>query len=159
MQTTKEGANLLSQNERLNHDQFNAQALKRERKFPLAQEQIKTDFSEIIAENFGANATYVETLLARWQSNPALVDESWRAYFEELIGPNGDGARATKAEATTTPQTDRDRAAVAKQPAQKSVPPAGRGPQTGSPAGVQDAGGSAPRTEVIPIRGAALKIV
>src|SRR2546421_9034623 len=83
-----------------------------------------------------ANATYVETLLARWQSNPALVDESWRAYFEELIGPNGDGARATKAEATTTPQTDGDDAAVAKQPAQKSVPLAGRGPQTGSPAGV-----------------------
>jgi len=58
----------------------------------LAQEQIKTDFSEVIAENFGANATYVETLLARWQSNPALVDESWRSYFEELVGTNGDSA-------------------------------------------------------------------
>src|SRR2546421_5087574 len=147
MQTTKEGANLLSQNERLNHDQFNAQALKRERKFPLAQEQIKTDFSEIIAENFGANATYVETLLARWQSNPALVDESWRAYFEELIGANGDSVKATEAEPAPAPQTDgNSAAAAAKTPAQRSVPPA-------------VAGGSPRRTEVIPIRGAALKIV
>src|SRR6267154_2493653 len=112
--------------------------------FFLAEEQITTDFSEIIAENFGANATYVETLLARWQSNPALVDESWRAYFEELIGSNGDGSRTAKAETATTPQADGDAAAVAKAPAKPSVPPA-------------IASGSAPRTEVVPIRGAALK--
>ena len=112
----------------------------------MAQEQIKTDFSEIIAENFGANATYVETLLARWQSNPSLVDESWRAYFEELIGANGDGVRTAKAETPTAPQTDGDGAAVAKAPEKRSEPPA-------------VAGGPAPRTEVIPIRGAALKIV
>src|SRR5262247_2287967 len=49
-----------------------------------------SNVSEFIAENFGANATYVESLLARWQSDPSLVDESWRAYFEELVGPNGD---------------------------------------------------------------------
>jgi len=48
----------------------------------LAKEQTKTDLSELIAENFGANATYVETLLARWQSDPAMVDESWRNYFD-----------------------------------------------------------------------------
>src|ERR1043166_9386457 len=59
---------------------------------PLAQDQSTTDFSEIIAENFGANATYVETLLARWRSNPSLVDESWQSYFEELVGSNGDAA-------------------------------------------------------------------
>src|SRR5204863_9650913 len=62
--------------------------------FPLAQDQTTTDFSEIIAENFGANATYVETLLARWRSNPSLVDESWRSYFDELVGSNGDAAAA-----------------------------------------------------------------
>jgi 2-oxoglutarate dehydrogenase complex dehydrogenase (E1) component-like enzyme len=61
----------------------------------LAQE-ITSDYSEVIAENFGANATYVETLLARWQSNPSLVDESWRAYFEELVGSNGDAAASTE---------------------------------------------------------------
>ena len=49
-----------------------------------------SDLSEIIAENFGANATYVEGLLGRFRSNPELVDESWRAYFTELLG-NGEG--------------------------------------------------------------------
>src|SRR5438067_13930742 len=98
MQTAKEGANLLSQPNDSNiinlargHSSANGE-------FPLAQEQIRTDFSEIIAENFGANATYVETLFARWQSNPALVDESWRTYFEELIGSKGDAAEAAKAQ-------------------------------------------------------------
>src|SRR5256714_1599975 len=47
---------------------------------------MNADLSEIIAENFGANATYVEGLLNRFRSDPALVDESWRAYFEELLG-------------------------------------------------------------------------
>ena len=124
MQTAKEGANLLSQtndsiviNLARGHSSANGE-------FPLTQEQIETDFSEIIADNFGANATYVETLLARWQSNPALVDESWRAYFEELIGPNGEGVRTAKAETATTPQADGDGAAVARAPGQKSVPPA-----------------------------------
>ncbi|MCA1613138.1 MAG: hypothetical protein LC800_03070 [Acidobacteria bacterium] len=44
------------------------------------------DLSEIIAENFGPNATYVEGLLQRFRSDPALVDEAWRAYFTELTG-------------------------------------------------------------------------
>ena len=61
----------------------------------MATEETKTDLSELIAENFGANATYVETLLARWRSDPALVDESWRTYFDELIGSNGDSATAS----------------------------------------------------------------
>jgi 2-oxoglutarate dehydrogenase E1 component len=52
----------------------------------LSEQQQKTDLSAIIAENFGANATYVEGLLQRFHSNPALVDESWRAYFSELLG-------------------------------------------------------------------------
>jgi 2-oxoglutarate dehydrogenase E1 component len=115
----------------------------------LAEEQITTDFSEIIAENFGANATYVETLLARWQSNPALVDESWRAYFEELIGSNGDAAAAPQAQTgiVAKPQPTGDGAAAkpAKtQEAKRSEPPA-------------VAGGPEVKREVI--RGAALKIV
>jgi 2-oxoglutarate decarboxylase len=113
----------------------------------LAQEQIKTDFSEIIAENFGANATYVETLLARWQSNPALVDESWQAYFEELIGSNGDAATAERpAVATPAAKPASDGSAAASAKAVKSEPPAA-------------AGGPSDKAEVIPIRGAALKIV
>src|SRR6476619_6673196 len=94
----------------------------------LAREQTKTDISELIAENFGANATYVEGLLARWQSDPSLVDESWRAYFEELVGPNGaDGDRATATPTAAAPKeipgTDGKAAAAAPAKA-KPKPPA-----------------------------------
>jgi 2-oxoglutarate dehydrogenase E1 component len=63
----------------------------------LSEERNRTDLSEIIAENFGANATYVEGLLNRYRSNPSLVDEAWRAYFKELLGETAsdDGVRAT----------------------------------------------------------------
>ena len=71
----------------------------------MAQQQAKTDLSEVIAENFGANATYVETLLARFRSDPSLVDESWQAYFEELIGGNGEAANDTKTESTPPKRT------------------------------------------------------
>jgi 2-oxoglutarate dehydrogenase E1 component len=113
----------------------------------LAQEQNKIDLSEVIAENFGANATYVEGLLARWRSDPALVDESWRAYFEELLGSNGASESAGQTPTTTAPQTDghRDGAAVA--PAKTAV----KAPSTPAT--------SEARTEATPIRGAALKIV
>ena len=47
-----------------------------------------TNLSEFIAENFGANASYVEGLLNRFQSDPNLVDESWRAYFGDLLDGN-----------------------------------------------------------------------
>ena len=116
----------------------------------MAQEQTKTDLSELIAENFGANATYVETLLARFRSDPSLVDESWRAYFEELLG-NGQPAVVSEPPAvaggpTTEPaQTSGDGRATATAPARKSEPAAvATGPSSG---------------EAIPIRGAALKIV
>jgi 2-oxoglutarate dehydrogenase E1 component len=113
----------------------------------LAQEQNKTDLSEIIAENFGANATYVEGLLARWRSDPALVDESWRAYFEELLGANGASSSSAQSVATTSPQPDGHRDGSAAAPA----PVAAKPPATPAPATV--------RTEATPIRGAALKIV
>jgi len=114
----------------------------------LAQEQTKTDLSEIIAENFGANATYVEGLLARWQSDPALVDESWRAYFEEMTAANGAAAITRPDGQSAAAKTDGHRdgtgvapakAAAAKTPEKPAVPES--------------------RPEAIPIRGAALKIV
>ncbi len=116
----------------------------------LAQEQNKTDLSEIIAENFGANATYVEGLLARWRGDPSQVDESWRTYFEELLNgnePPQDGAGSTT-KAAAAPKTDGHRdgggaatakAAPAKAPATTTA--------------------SETRAEATPIRGAALKIV
>src|SRR2546425_875615 len=123
----------------------------------MAQQPNTSDFSEIIAENFGANATYVETLLARFRSDPALVDESWRAYFEELLG-NGQPATAAPpapAEAASVeqpqPRGDGSRAAAATpQKAKKSE---------SRQVGITGAPKTEPRTQAIPIRGAALKIV
>jgi 2-oxoglutarate dehydrogenase complex dehydrogenase (E1) component-like enzyme len=58
----------------------------------LSEQRNRVDLSEIIAENFGANATYVEGLLGRFRSDPSLVDDAWRAYFTELLGGDGGGA-------------------------------------------------------------------
>src|SRR5688572_24418775 len=96
-------------------------------------QQRTPDLSQFIAEEFGANATYVESLLQRFRSNPDLVDDSWRSYFSELINDgaiiqrSGNGAEA---------------AAPAPEPK----------PVVATPA-VQ------PDGEAIPLRGTALKIV
>ena len=77
-------------------------------------EQI-TNISEYIAENFGANASYVEGLLSRYKSDPGSVDESWRTFFSELLsgqnptsGENGQSAAApsSAAVASETPKTN-----------------------------------------------------
>jgi 2-oxoglutarate dehydrogenase E1 component len=95
-----------------------------------------SDISVFIADNFGANATYVESLLARFHSDPNSVDESWRNYFSELTG----------APATAQPTNGHAAAPVAPVQAQ----PQG---QAAAPAPVKVEG------EAQPIRGAALKIV
>jgi multifunctional 2-oxoglutarate metabolism enzyme len=55
-------------------------------------EQIN-NISEYIAENFGANASYVEGLLSRFKSDPNTVDESWRTFFGEML--NGGAAEVS----------------------------------------------------------------
>lgn len=68
-----------------------------------------TNLSEFIAENFGANASYVEGLLSRFRSDRNLVDESWQEYFDDLLsGPNG----STGAPAAAGASQLRDGAAV-----------------------------------------------
>jgi multifunctional 2-oxoglutarate metabolism enzyme len=119
-------------------------------KMDMEQENSGTDLSELIAENFGANATYVETLLARWRSDPSLVDESWRTYFDELIGANGDAAAALKPQTAPAIEASGDGAATA--PAKTPRTTAKKPEPTA-------AGASEPQTQIIPIRGAALKIV
>ncbi|MGZ8940196.1 MAG: 2-oxoglutarate dehydrogenase E1 subunit family protein, partial [Limisphaerales bacterium] len=82
---------------------------------------VRTDLSEVIAENFGANATYVEGLLSRFRSHPEMVDESWRTYFTELLGDGGaapvagGGAQPVKttSEASTPGNGDRATASAA----------------------------------------------
>src|SRR5688500_1160944 len=97
-------------------------------------QQRTPDLSQFIAEEFGANATYVESLLERFRSNPELVDDSWRSYFSELID---DGA--------ISQQPGNGAAAAAPAPEPKPAPVATPAPQ--------------PDGEAIPLRGPALKIV
>jgi 2-oxoglutarate dehydrogenase E1 component len=132
-------------------------------------QQVRTDLSEVIAENFGANATYVEGLLARFRSNPELVDESWRSYFAELLadGDGGDsGAAVGNSEAAVAEPTREVRiaenggraaapaiAAEATAPAKSDTPATIAKPAVSQPAELGEV------VEARPIRGAALKIV
>ncbi|MDQ3063905.1 MAG: 2-oxo acid dehydrogenase subunit E2, partial [Acidobacteriota bacterium] len=61
-----------------------------------------TNLSEYIAENFGANASYVEGLLNRYKSDPNLVDESWRTFFTDLMNGNTPTDGGNKQSATAT---------------------------------------------------------
>ncbi|MEP6707301.1 MAG: multifunctional oxoglutarate decarboxylase/oxoglutarate dehydrogenase thiamine pyrophosphate-binding subunit/dihydrolipoyllysine-residue succinyltransferase subunit, partial [Pyrinomonadaceae bacterium] len=127
------------------------------------------DVSEIIAENFGANATYVEGMLGRWRNDPASVDESWRAYFAELLGEQAASVapEPVKGSGVTLPQADGSGAVAAssgdghksavgvgaaKSQAPAVTPKPAPSPQTAEPQKITAA-------EAIPIRGAALKIV
>ncbi len=101
----------------------------------------KTDLSEFIAEEFGANAAYVQGLLDRFQSNPALVDDSWQSYFRELLG---DGAGPAPQQAGNG--------------AGSAAPAPARAPEP-KPAAPVAAPAPEPGAEVVPIRGPAAKIV
>jgi 2-oxoglutarate decarboxylase len=128
----------------------------------LSEQQNKTDLSQFIAENFGANATYVEGLLSRFRNDPALVDESWRAYFNELLGPaateaqeNGHPAQAQIiSDGGSQLSVTRNQAANAAATAPAIPAPAPARPSaTPTPAAAETV------SNATPIRGAALKIV
>ena len=113
-------------------------------------QQLKTDLSELIAEEFGANAAYVQGLLERFRSNPNLVDDSWRAYFSDLLRDGVDATQPTGNGAKVVPvKTDADGAAATKQVTVAASPAATPKP---IPVTTADA-------EVSAIRGPALKIV
>jgi 2-oxoglutarate dehydrogenase E1 component len=108
-------------------------------------QQNTPDLSQVIAEEFGANATYVQTLLERFRNNPELVDDSWRAYFSELTS-NG----------ATTAVTATDGDGVAAPPKAAAAPAAAPAP---APAPAAPEAKPQPEGEVLPIRGPALRIV
>ncbi len=128
--------------------------------------QSAPELSEIIADNFGANATYVEGLLSRFRSNPELVDESWRAYFTELLG-DGAEAKTQAPTATSTPAKESRTQDNGDQPAVQttsSTTEAASAPAASAPAKSKAPAPEKPPAadesiEVVPIRGAALKIV
>jgi 2-oxoglutarate dehydrogenase E1 component len=145
----------------------------------LSEELNGADLSELFAENFGANATYVEGLFSRFRSDPALVDEAWRAYFSELLGGtagvDGDGARpassgngAATATALTVSTSEGDGAAQALAPQQPEAARAAQVPKQATTAATAQSaqattaaasGASQQQSDAAPIRGGALKIV
>ncbi|MCA1578115.1 MAG: multifunctional oxoglutarate decarboxylase/oxoglutarate dehydrogenase thiamine pyrophosphate-binding subunit/dihydrolipoyllysine-residue succinyltransferase subunit [Acidobacteria bacterium] len=121
------------------------------------------DLSEMIAEEFGANAEYVQGMLERFRSNPDLVDDSWRSYFREILG---DGAGPT-------PTSDNGTEAKVAEPALEPIAKPRAEPATETRAARKEttaAAAPAPErkpvearpladAEVVPLRGPALKIV
>jgi multifunctional 2-oxoglutarate metabolism enzyme len=68
-----------------------------------------TNISAYITENFGANASYVEGLLARYQADPKSVDDSWQEFFGNLLnGGNGSQTAAPQAETRPVGSVSRD---------------------------------------------------
>lgn len=135
-----------------------------------------SDISAYLADNFGANATYVEGLLARFQTDPRSVDESWRNFFSEMLGTsNGaNGAQATAVARAPEPVKKENAApapaktepATAKSEPVKSAPVASQAApqpqQQVAPVAAKPAPAPAPvklEGEPQAIRGAALKIV
>jgi 2-oxoglutarate dehydrogenase E1 component len=114
-------------------------------------QQKRTDLSELIAEEFGANATYVQGLLERFRSNPDLVDDSWRAYFSELLG-DGAAAQQTSGNGLRSVTVSSNAEAAAPAASRPAVTPAPERKPVSTPA-ISD------EEEVSAIRGPALKIV
>jgi multifunctional 2-oxoglutarate metabolism enzyme len=99
---------------------------------------------QIIEQDFGANASYVEDLLRQYQHNPRSVGEEWDEYFSNLLnGSNG----ATGVAVAATPQT------AAPQPANEVK---GNGAPAPAPAKAPAPDETGERLQ---IRGPALKIV
>jgi 2-oxoglutarate dehydrogenase E1 component len=86
----------------------------------LGEEIYKTvsenkDLSAFIQENFGSNATYVEGLLARYRSDPKLVDDAWQEYFGDLLSGRTPGS-STPAATTAVTESAPPPAATASKP-------------------------------------------
>ena len=84
-----------------------------------------TNLSEYIAEHFGANANYVEGLLARYKADANSVDDSWREFFNNLMNDvspldkiSGNGViEATPTATVATVSNDSSATATAKEKA------------------------------------------
>lgn len=113
-----------------------------------------TNLSEYIAEHFGANAGYVEGLLSRYQADPNTVDETWQAFFKDLLNgssplENGNGQSAQPAADT----------AQAAKPTEQTTAPAIKETSAAQPQKPQTPVTVGADVEVKPIIGAGKKIV
>jgi 2-oxoglutarate dehydrogenase E1 component len=117
----------------------------------------------MIAEEFGANAEYVQGLLERFRTNPDLVDDSWRSYFSEILGDgtgapqtSGNGVGAATAEPAGQSVTEaRTEAAAETRAARKETSAAAAPAPERKPVEARPPADA----EVVPLRGPALKIV
>lgn len=109
---------------------------------------------QIIEQDFGANASYVEDLLRQYQHNPRSVGEEWDEYFSDLLnGSNGtNGAVAAVAVQPAVEAKSNGVAATAPVATAAAAPAA-----KPAPAAVAEAPAEA--GERLQIRGPALKIV
>src|SRR5690349_1339877 len=96
------------------------------------------DIAQIIASEFGANASYVEDLFRQFQHNPRSVDDEWGKYFTSLSGSGNGGTPVAAA------------AAPATAPAAATPAPAAK------PAATPEALAAAEPANRLPIRGTAL---
>ncbi len=62
-----------------------------------------TKLTEFIKEAFGSNSAYVEGLLQRFKTDPASVDESWQAYFGDLLDGGSPAIEPKPVDAPVTP--------------------------------------------------------
>src|SRR5438105_1176725 len=99
------------------------------RRATILSEKLSPSVTQQLAEDFGANASYVETLLDRYLSAPDLVDESWASYFAGLVGePKTNGKSLTTTNGHVAPASSPEPAPTSKMPAktpalQKPVTP------------------------------------
>ncbi|MBA2621839.1 MAG: multifunctional oxoglutarate decarboxylase/oxoglutarate dehydrogenase thiamine pyrophosphate-binding subunit/dihydrolipoyllysine-residue succinyltransferase subunit, partial [Acidobacteria bacterium] len=120
-----------------------------------------------IADNFGANASYVEGLLSRFQTDPNSVDQSWRVYFGDLLNGNApqieqpaDGQNAAVQKQTKETSVDQTNGTANSQ-ASPSAPPQ-KTVQAGTSATSSQTGAAnsvVAQTQVKPLTGASKKIV
>ena len=102
------------------------------------------DIVQELVTDFGDNASYVADLLARYRTNPASVDEEWRAFFRDRLGEAEPAPPAR-------PETGRQEAA-AEEPAVATPEKTAPEPEPAAPRTPR--AGETPE----PLRGAALRI-
>ncbi len=83
------------------------------------------NITQYIEENFGANATYVEGLYARFNNDPKSVDESWQAFFADLLNgkhpAEGNGEIKSSAQPAKPAEAAAQSAAPVKKPVETPV--------------------------------------
>ena len=57
-------------------------------RIPSVATEKTVDLADDLVAEFGENANYVGDLLARYRASPESVDEEWRLFFQERLGPS-----------------------------------------------------------------------